>query len=547
MPSGIGTVEPKVQEVISDLQRMETERSTLDTKLQEISNLVLPIQDFNTERTPGVRRYDFQFDATAPNAAFRLASALHGQLTNPAAMWFKLRTRDKALDEMDAVRRKLDDDEERMMSRFNSPEGNFHNESHVFYLSLITLGTAIMFPTRRVNEDGRIEYSFQTIPLSSCYIKENDRGHIDTLTRKIPFTARQLVQRFGLENLPQDVQKKFKDKPETLYTVIHDVRPRKDRDRTKDNSDNKRFSSLWILKQGKKKLRESGFDSFPYWVARWTRIAGNVYGASVAMKALPDIQMINAMTETVIRAGQLAVRPPMLVPDDGFIGSIRATPGGLTYFRSGSGANDRIGPLFTGSDPGMGENLISLRQQAIERAFFLDLFRVVQSDRMTLGEFAGRKQEQLVELSPIVARIQSEFLSHAVGWLYEQMQRDGLLIEPPEELEGRELDIEYVSPLALSQRSSEQAGINQTMAFASNFAESGAMDNFLLDDLTRHVARLNNMQQRFIRRKEDVDSGRQAQAEQSQAQARLAQAGGLAEVLKEGAEAGKIMKEAQSL
>ena len=50
--------------------------------------------------------------------------------------------------------------------------------------------------------------------------------------------------------------------------------------------------------EGRTLISESGFESFPYMVSRYVTAPREVYGRSPAMLALPDIKMINEMSDT---------------------------------------------------------------------------------------------------------------------------------------------------------------------------------------------------------------------------------------------------------
>lgn len=527
-----------VSKVLGDLSTLESERSNFDREFQTIADYVLPLRDFTIQRTVGDSRYSKIFDSTAPNALFELASNIHGLLINPATKWFGMATKNKDLNARDDVRVWLDDVTERMLSVFNSTTSNFHNESHSMLLDISAFGTGAIMPSKKILRTGTKEFRFQAIPLPQVLIRENDRGAVDTLQRKFMWTGRQALQYFG-ENVDGELVKIWKEKPDKTFTIVNDVRPSEERQTRLLGG--KPWSSLWILREEKKRIREGGFYRFPYLVARWEKVAGEAYGRSPAMKVLPDTLMVNEMSKTVIRSAQKIVDPPLQVPDEGFLSTIRTRPAGINFYRSGT--TDRIEPIATGGRPDIGEDMLERRREIIREGFFMHLFQVVPTDRQTATEFVGRKQEQFIALSPIIARIQAEFLGPAVEWLFEQMLGEGMFLPPPKVLSGEELDIEYVSPLALSQHASELSGINNTMAFAAQFAQLGSMDNFKLDDLNRHVSRLNNFPAKLLRKTEDVDAMREQQAQMAQKmqQAQAEQASGEAD--KVNAEAAKGIKD----
>ena len=110
------------------------------------------------------------------------------------------------------------------------------------------------------------------------------------------------------------------------------------------------------------------------------------------MTALPDIKMLNKMSETTIRAAQKQVDPPLLVPDDSFILPIKTVPSGLNFYRSGT--RDRIEPLNIGANNPLGLNMEEQRRGAIRSAFYVDQLIMGQGPQMTATEVVQRTEEK---------------------------------------------------------------------------------------------------------------------------------------------------------
>ena len=87
------------------------------------------------------------------------------------------------------------------------------------------------------------------------------------------------------------------------------------------------YSSIYYHKDDNHIISISGYNEFPYVVPRWLKSSSEIYGRSPSMTALPDVKMLNKMSETTIKAAQKMVDPPLLVPDDSFILPVRTQPG----------------------------------------------------------------------------------------------------------------------------------------------------------------------------------------------------------------------------
>ena len=168
------------------------------------------------------------------------------------------------------------------------------------------------------------------------------------------------------------------------------------------------------------------------------------------MMCLPDIKMVNEMMKTTIRAAQKATDPPLMVPDDGFMLPLRTIPGGLNYYRSGT--QDKIEPLQSGVRPDIGLDFIDSRREHIKRTFHVDWLQLQEGPQMTATEVLQRQEDKMRLMGPMVGRLQTEFLGPLIDRVFNIFSRRNLLPEAPSELEGINLAIDYVSPVARAQK-----------------------------------------------------------------------------------------------
>ena len=100
-----------------------------------------------------------------------------------------------------------------------------------------------------------------------------------------------------------------------------------------------------------------------------------------------------------------------------------------------------------------------------------------QLDRgqMTAQEVMARNQEKLQQLGPVVERLQSEFLNKVLERVYNILDRNHVFPPLPDEvqelLDGQEIKIEYLSPLAQAQKMSGLTAIEQGLAFVGQTAQ----------------------------------------------------------------------------
>ncbi len=290
-------------------------------------------------------------------------------------------------------------------------------------------------------------------------------------------------------------------------------------------------------------LRESGFNEFPYVAPRFLKASFEMgYGRSPAMTALPDVKMINAMSRTTIIAAQKQVDPPLMVPDDGFILPVRTKPGGLNFYRSGS--RDRIEPLNIGANNPLGLNLEEQRRQAIRSAFYVDQLVLGAGPTMTATEVVQRTEEKMRLLDPVLGRLQAEMLQPMIERVFQLLVRQNKLPPAPQDIVDRNLDIEYVSPLAKAQRQSDVQAIMRLFELMSPLAsiDPGVFDHLDTDGLVRYMLRTLSIPASVTKGVDDVASARSSRQEQEAAQADMMEATQTAEALGAVAPAIKVLQ-----
>ena len=447
-----------------------SERTNCESHWQEVAELVSPRKvDFVGLRTPGEKRMQKVYDSTGITLNETLAAGLHGMATNPASKWFSLRlvgakvqSQDGQtidLGEVPAVQKYLSDVEEVMWARLYQPGTNFTTGLHETYLDLGAFGTAIMFPGQR--DDGGL--LFETRPLAECVIAENSDGRIDTVFRSTTYTVRQMVQMkrsAGWKVSTRVIDLYEKKRYDDPVKVIHAVYPREERDHTKKNKENMPFASCYFEHEECHELQMGGFPEFPYLVARWGKYAGEVYGRSPGMTALPDLKMLQAMELTKIKLIQKAADPPMWLKDDGVVGQTRTVPGGINYWRGNPSDGVMLQPVNMAGIQYIVEDQNLLRER-ISRTFFADLMRMTDRADMTATEVVHRTAEQMRLFGPLIGRLESELLGPMVERVFGILSRLKLLPPPPKEIQGHEFTVEYVSPIATAQKQQSGNGIMQ--------------------------------------------------------------------------------------
>lgn len=508
---------------LARFERMKGDRTTTDTLWQQVANYVLPKRDFLVQRTPGEQRTIRLYDMTASEANERIASVLHSLMTSTTVRWFNLYLENQRLMNMRNSRIWLDDSTQRMYTVFSSPSGNFASQAHELYLDACAFGMGVMFVDKK--EDGSIR--FRTRQLKDCFVSENDFGIIHSLYRDATMSAYDAILAFG-DKTPEKIRKTFRENPKQPVKILHVVEPREMSSFGRKNT-KKPWSSVYIYVDDQTVITESGFDQFPYVCPRFSKRSGEIYGWGPGCKALPIAKMLNQMMEVMLRSAAKIADPPILQPDDSIVAPFRLDPASIITYR---GPN-KPEPFITNVRPDIGVQMIELIRGQINQIFFVDQLGLPLQDRMTTQEVNIRQQTQFRQLGPILARMQTEFLGPLIDRVFALMQDSGMFLPVPQELRGADLKVEYISPIAIAQRSIDAEGILQTLGVVGQLAQIDPMvtQNVDTDMVTRLLANIYNFPAAGLRDMQEVKAMRQqaaeaaAQAQQAETAAQMSQAG----------------------
>ena len=507
----------KFEYIQKRLNKMSSDRSTWEDHWQEILDYVMPRKaDITFVRSKGEKRTEVLFDSTAITANNLLAASLQGTLTSPSLPWFSLKLRNEEINKVRDVQIWLEDTARRMYAVFN--ESNFNTEVHEMYLDLCSVGTAAIF-VEEANE-GFLQggLHFNTLHIAEYFIQENATGKVDKLYRKYKMTARQAIQEFGEENLGPKIKEAAKMKPDTQFNFIHAVEPTADYERAVGKAKTKLpFHSCHVCEEDKMVVRVGGYNEFPYLVPRWSKATGEIFGRSPSYNALPDIKTLNKAVEIGLKAWAKAIDPPLLVTDDGVIGRVRMTPAGITVVRNDSA----IKPLQIGSNWQITDLKENQLRTAIRQAYYSDQLQLQEGPQMTATEVQVRYELMQRLLGPTLGRFQTEFLNPLIERVFGIMMRSDALMQRPEAIEGNNMDIEYVGPLARSQRMEEAVAVERLYQLAMQVVQVDptVMDVINHEQAIRMRATLLGVPKTVLRGEDEVAEIReQRAAAQQQAQ-----------------------------
>lgn len=531
---------------IKRLAALKEARRNFDTQWQEVAEYVLPKRaDFTRTNEKGDQRTHRGYDSTPMWANGQLAAALHGMLTSPSMPWFTVEPVDPKLRDNEEVRRWFEAATRLMRDTFNDPATNFQSQIHEVFLDICAFGVGCLYVGRDPEFGGP---RFSARPISEIYLSEDAQGRIDTVYRSFKMTARQAAQKYG-DAVGRECLDDAKDAPDKKHAFLHAVTP------------HPKIQGAWvsceISVQEEAKLAQQVLRVMPYLTPRWSKVAGEAYGRSPAMEALPDIRMIDAMMRTIITTAEKRVAPPLIVPDDGFIEPIDTSPGALIFAKEGFSIAEQaaLRPLEIG-DPTIGLDLAERVREQILRAFNVEWFNLREGPAMTATEVTVRQQERMRLIGPMIGRLQTELLQPLLNTVFALLLRVAKKALPPlpqvlqqTMMDGQEqpsMQVVFVSQAAKALRASETQAIQAVLGYAAEVArvDPAALDFVDVPESLKRYADAVGAPSEVIRSDDEAEAKAKERAEQQQMMMMMQMQAAQAETAKTASETAKNVSQA---
>jgi len=511
------TEDPKAKSLIQDFERMKTARSTYETAWADIRQLVRPnTVDFHSaQQSPGDVRTERIYDGTALQANVDLGNAVHTFIANPSERNFGIKPSiDGELAKDPDVIGWCDAVSDIIAAEYLDDRTMFTGSMQECFLDL-AFGNIILNQEWNY-DDGNL--TFKAIPLATAFYEESATGAVDKLSRCMKMTVRQIMQQFP--DATWEGKEKDEKTPDKEFSVIHAVYPRSDREYGRTDSGNMPFSSCWLLKEKCVILKEGGYHSFPYHVGRWSKSDEETYGRGPAINCLPEIRMLNRMELTIIKAWQKAVDPPLIMPSDGFLSKFKTAPASIN-FRDPSAGDFEVQTLrHEGKLEGV-ETKTDQKREYIRRCFYSDWVKLSpKKERQTAYEISELVDQQLRMMAPMLGRLQSEVMVPCIQRSYELLSKAQLLPPPPPQLQGRTIEVDYLSAASRAQQATRIVNYGKWIQNISPLAsfKPDVFDAVDTDVIVQDMAVSLGVPAAAIRSSKMIAGIRDGRAQQEQAQ-----------------------------
>lgn len=282
---------------------------------------------------------------------------------------------------------------------------------------------------------------------------EDSYGQLGEHHRNWKPTVAELCAFFGDKVHPKVLERKSKE-PHSKVNVRHFTGRAED---FPGITNRHPWVSLYIDCDNEHVLEQRGSWTPIYTIPRWATVSGSAYPYSPAsVIALPDARLLQAMTLTLLDAGERAANPPMIGVSEAIRGDLNIYPGGFTAVDADY--DERLGevlrPLVQDkSGLPFGLEMSDRAAGQIREAFYLNTLSMPPAGgaEMTAFEVGQRVQEYIRNALPLFEPMEDDYNAQLCDITFETLMREGAFGPPddiPESLRGAETQFMFEGPLS---------------------------------------------------------------------------------------------------
>ena len=455
------------------------------------------------------------FDSTAIHATQRFANRIQAGLFPPYKKWCRLEAgsmipADRKADAQSA----LDAYTEIMFDTLR--QTNFDLAMGEFLLDL-AVGTAVMMI---MPGDESTPIRFTPVPQYLVAFEEGPYGNIDNVFRKLRLKAEAIPQEYPDAQISPQLQDVIDRSPAKEIDLI---------DAVVYDTDRALFCYHVIWPQTQQELVYRTMRSNPFVVTRYMKASGEIYGRGPLVTAIADIKTLNKTLELVLKNASLAVAGVYTAADDGVLNpqNIQIKPGSIiSVARNGGPQGPSLTPLARASDFNVSQIVINDLRMNIKKIMMDDTLPPDNMSARSATEIAERTRELATNLGSAFGRLINETMIPIVTRILYVMDNQGL-IDLPLRVNGQEVKVSPVSPLAQAQKLQEVNDAMQYAQIAMSMGVQGAA-TVSVQRLLEFVADRMGIDSKILATGEEQMQFLQAMQQQAQ-QAQMAEQGAPAE------------------
>ncbi len=413
--------------------------------------------------SPGQNKMARVFDSTAINSTQRFANRIQSGLFPPYSNWCRL---EPGSDIPDARRLEaqsaLDIYAEKMFALLR--QTNFDLAMGEFLMDL-AVGTAVMLiqPGDEVTP-----IRFTAVPQYLVAIEEGAHGKVDNIYRRMRMKAEAIKQHWSDAEISERLQRLIDEHPTSEIDLM---------EATMYDSEQGDYCYYVIWPEGKDQLLMRRMKSSPWVVARYMKVAGEVYGRGPLVTAIPDIKTLNKTLELLLKNASISIAGVYTAADDGVLNpqAVSIRPGAIIpVARNGGPQGESLRALPRTGDFNVSQIVINDLRMNIKKIMMDDTLPPDNMSARSATEVSAKMQELSTNLGSAFGRLINETMIPLISRILYVMDERGL-IEMPLKVNGLEVKVTPVSPIAQAQNLGDIEKIMQWVQLSSSLGPDGQL------------------------------------------------------------------------
>ncbi len=456
-------------EIMKRAEKADARKNQWRSIYEECYEFALPQRNlysgFYDGKSPGQDKMARVFDATAINSTQRFANRIQSALFPPYRNWCRLQNGNEVPeDRQEEIGQALDLYTERMFDVIR--QTNFDLAMSEFLLDLC-VGTAVML-IQPGDDDAPVR--FTAVPQYLVSLEEGPYGVVDNVYRRLRVRVDVIQRQWPDAKLPEDLARKAVDQGDEEIELL---------EATVWSEQMQTYCYHLVYAKDKKAAGASDLvyrtmEVSPWIVARYMKVAGEVYGRGPLVSALPDIKTLNKVKELVLKNASIAVAGVYTAADDGVLNpqNIAIAPGAIIPVARNGGPNGAsLQPLRSAADFNVGQLVINDLVMGIKKMLLDDTLPLDTQSARSATEIVERMKELSQNLGAAYGRLITECMMPMVNRiLYVMNEKD--LVDMPLKADGKVVRVVPVSPLAQAQNMDD---LRNVLEFAQIAQTAGPM------------------------------------------------------------------------
>ena len=453
-----------------------------------------------------------------PILAFRTVQAgMYSGLSSPNRPWLDFAFVDEDLNDYGPAREWRDEFQRVIYQMFDA--SNFYQAARQNYGEMARFGPAAGIMTEHWREIAPT----MPLPIGTFWLGFDEAFKVDTLLRKVPLTVDQVVKQFvGRVGANMDwscVSPTVRNKWDNSdYGHIVDVWQL-----IEPGAGGRFESTIWDANDDREKevLEAKSYPEQPFWGPRWDDRGVGGYGRGVGHDCMADMRELHMQAKRKRELTDLLAKPPTVGPAR----DLDMRPGAHTHVADMT-QNNAAQPIYQVNPQAIAavrEDIAEIKN-AIDRLTYADLFMAITNmpgvQPRNVEELLKRDEEKLTQIGPVVEMVNDDMLPKAVDRMIGIARRGGLIPEAPEELQGKELKVEFVSVLAQAQKMLGLSTTERVVGFVGSLGSvfgPQVLDKIDPDAIIDDYAERANLPAAALRDKRTVEQMRASRQQQEQA------------------------------